>query len=172
MKSVRIAFFAALLCTLPLGCAVAPRDAAPPLNNVQFQGTERMPARVDNLKGTALLGIEAEMSKVDPQGSYFVLLSPTDPQKGVLVRTNLPPDKLKALESTRLNVSGPVRALEHPELVAHFQETYSLTLTSTPDGKPQVIELEGKLELPPATASENEGVIDLGAPGEKSDGAQ
>ncbi len=152
MKASRFALVCLILSlTLSFGCS---SSAAPPLANVEFQGQEKIPERVENLRGTALLGLdEADLPAniKSPDVSFFVMLSPTQVDQGILVKAPLSSEKLKQLDSAKLNVSGNVTTVEDPAMVARFKEKYGFQLKTSPEGKVQMIVHEGPLELPPAS---------------------
>ncbi|MCE7870213.1 hypothetical protein DYH09_07525 [bacterium CPR1] len=152
MKASRFALVCLILSlTLAFSCS---SSAAPPLANVEFQGQEQIPRRVENLRGTALLGLdEADLPAEikSPDASFFVMLSPTQVDQGILVKAPLSSEKLKQLDSAKLNVSGDVTTVDDPAMVARFKQKYGFQLKTSPEGKVQMIVHEGPLELPPAS---------------------
>lgn len=128
------------------------------LRDATFSGGLSLPGRVENLRGTALfnLGSELELRLGQLGGeapggvaSFFVLLDPSDPRYGVLVRAagNLSPGVLQRQPSRPVSLSGPVRTLEAPHLASHFQEAYGLQLARDPQGRLLWIDQEGAFQL-------------------------
>ncbi len=153
MKATHFLLSCALFSSLCLvGCS---KPAEPPLRDVEFQGQEKIPERVMNLRGTAFLDIDQTAvpeSQKGPNVSFFVMLSPTQPEQGILVKAPLSVEELKKLDSAKLNVTGNVVEIDAPLLVDKLKPL-GLTPKTSANGKVQMIVHEGPLVLPAASES-------------------
>ncbi|MCA9792916.1 MAG: hypothetical protein KC910_14010 [Candidatus Eremiobacteraeota bacterium] len=151
-------FFTLLLAGLTLaGCSnPAPPAATPtPAAVVKDQSYDhrQLPEKVEEMSGTALLSCSGELAAhinaPDDNGSgFFVLISTSTPDKGVLVRAgnNLTPEELMTKKSTIVAVSGPVKTLDNAELAPWFTKEFGLELSQV-DGKVQWVDNQQPLEL-------------------------
>lgn len=147
-----------LLACLLAGCSANTPSPTPQATSTPAAATqevvfehETLPDQVESLSGTALLSpardLAARIDAGDGQGEgFFLLLSPTAPDKGVIVRAGpkLTPEQLENLQSSVVKVSGPVKTLEDPELAGWFQERFDVTVASR-DGKVQWIDNQADL---------------------------
>lgn len=124
--------------------------AAAVLQEVVFEH-ETLPGGVENLSGTALVSPAGDLAeRIDlgeGQGEgFFLLLSPTAPDKGVLVRADpeITPEQLETIESGVVKVSGPVKTIADPELAGWFQERFNVRVASR-DGQVQWIDNQADL---------------------------
>lgn len=160
MKATHFVLSCALFSSLCLvGCSQQP--ASPPLNNVEFQGQEKIPERVENLRGTAFLDLDQASlppSLKAPNTSFFVMLSPSDPQNCILVKAPISEEELKKLDSAKLNVTGNVTEIDAPGLAESLEKQVGGSKPKTSAaGKVQMIVHEGPLVLPEASASPSDG---------------
>lgn len=159
-----------LCCALfVVGCS---KPAEPPLKNQEFQGQQQLTPRVENLRGTALLGIDQTDLPDSVRGgnvSFFVMLDSAKPDTGILVKAPMSEEELAKQESARLNVTGNVTNLDAPGLADKLKQKYGFNPKTSSDGKVQMIVHEGPLVLPAAsespTASESPA-----APSDESEG--
>lgn len=108
------------------------------------------------MSGTALLSCSGELAahinspELNSSG-FFVLISTSTPDKGVLVRAGngVTPEELMSKKSSIVWVSGPVKTLDNPELAAWFTKEFGLELSQM-DGKVQWVDNQKPLEFEPA----------------------
>lgn len=130
------------------------------MKNVEFQGQQQMTERVENLRGTALMGIDQTDLPASVKGenvSFFVMLDSAQPDTGILVKVPLSEDELKKLESAKLNVTGNVVTVDQPGLAEALKQKYAFHPKTSAEGKVQMIVHEGPLVLPSASASPDSG---------------
>lgn len=159
MQANRFLLSCALAVSL-LGAGCSQKPDAPPLKNVEFQGQQQLSERVENLRGTALMGIDQTDLPATIKGenvSFFVMLDSAQPDTGILVKVPLSEEELKKLESAKLNVTGNVMPVEEPGLAETLKKKYAFNPKTSPDGKVLMIVHEGPLVLPTASASPDSG---------------
>lgn len=138
-------------CTNPTPPAATPTPAAV----VKDQGYDhrQLPEQVEEMSGTALLSCSGELAahinspELNSSG-FFVLISTSTPDKGVLVRAGngLTPEQLMSKKSSIVSVSGPVKTLDSPELAPWFTKEFGLELSQI-DGKVQWVDNQKPLEF-------------------------
>lgn len=123
-------------------------------------GQTTLPARVNNMSGTALLAVASQLAgRIKAPGGkkangFFLLLSPTNPSLGVVVRagSGLTAKQLEGMQSKVVSVTGEVKTFADPTLAKWFETNFEVTVP-TAGGKVQWIDNQAKLNLQPAAPS-------------------
>jgi hypothetical protein len=154
-NSGTILTLAGLSLSCLLGCTpktTTPEDTASPVVRGRPSPSptppnfSSLPDQVDHLAGTPLLSVAMDINREikqplpDEGASFFVLLSSTQPDHGVLVEVkNTKPADLQSRSSQPIEVSGPVKTLDDPHLKDYCASKLSLIL-STRDGHLEYIQ--------------------------------
>jgi len=78
-----------------------------------------LPDSVENMSGTASYAEIVELTTASGKGTTFLLLSSTDPTKGVLIVTaEGKPEDISKKPAGVIKVSGPVKEIEHGNVTA------------------------------------------------------
>ncbi len=110
--------------------------AGGPLKDEAFKHAT-LPESVENLGGTANFAEIVELTTASGKGTTFVLLSSSEPDKGVLVVTPDKPEDVQKHNPGQIKVSGPVKELEAGNVTATTKSGANLANKA---GKIQYIE--------------------------------
>lgn len=111
--------------------------AGGPLKDEAFNHAT-LPETVENLQGTASYAEIVELTTASGKGTTFLLLSSTDPTKGVLVVTaEGKPEDISQKPAGQIKVSGPVKEIEGGNVTATTKSGANLANKA---GKIQYIE--------------------------------
>lgn len=104
--------------TTATNTAATTAPAGGPLKDEAFNHAT-LPDTVENMSGTASFLEIVELTTASGKGTTFLLLSSTDPQKGVLVVTaEGKPEDISKKPAGQIKVSGPVKEIEHGNVTA------------------------------------------------------
>ena len=159
---------ALLLLSATVGCSQSPGPTATPAQTASptaraLDGSS-LPDKVAALKGMAVVSVandfEAALGKDAPiAGGYFLLVSPTDPQKAVLVCVpGMKADELAKKPSGVIEVSGQVKKFSAPSFKKLLVESHKLTVAGVGDDL-QCVVAEGEVfpvaspKAPPAAVN-------------------
>ena len=149
----------ALALLVACGGRSAPR-APRVIQNTQYQASQPLADRYENLEGTALFDVSGDAAQVlgraadqAPGGvnTFFVLLNPKNPTEGILVRAgdHQQVGLLENQPSRKLTVTGKVEVHKDPSVLSHFQERFGISLARDEKGNPVWIDNELSLGLDP-----------------------
>ena len=131
--------------------APTPTAVTTPAEPTVYKG-QALGEEVNLLRGTTLVMVTEELTQKAveagaPEGVYFLLLSPTAPDKAVIVKApeGFNAQEAAAQQSAQVEVSGKTMVIEGTALGDFAKERYTVELAHNEKG---VIWIDNTLELP------------------------